>query len=406
MRCSLPRQAIATAAFSCRRSIHEDVSRISCLFYPVLLSRPGVAAIRINHKRNIVAADVTTRECLGQLLALTELQGISVTAKEPADRQSSIGFLHGVDGKPDSATLLTSIQSSLPVLSATREGSTVTVRLAGPVPPQHLTLFLVGFLVRLARPRPLQCRQCGCFGHTKETCSWPNSCIRCGRAHPLETECRSTRCVNCGGPHPADTPACPRWQQERKVATSMASSTTALSRRAVRAVVREEGHQNPTNRPVVRSHASVVQGTTGPADHIDTVRATQQLQPAGTNTAGGPAVHGPVAPATVPPAATIMAAEAPVVPGPDAPIPDQQGTGHQVGILLLAMQAASASLPAGHPLRNRRRPSVLQWNALSLQLRKRDLSLHLRHHDYDVLALQEVGGQPRTCGSQATSATT
>ncbi|KAH7931439.1 hypothetical protein HPB52_025675 [Rhipicephalus sanguineus] len=46
----------------------------------VLSSRPGVAAIRVNHQRNIVAADVTTRECLEQLLALTELRGIAVTA--------------------------------------------------------------------------------------------------------------------------------------------------------------------------------------------------------------------------------------------------------------------------------------------------------------------------------------
>ncbi|KAH7943088.1 hypothetical protein HPB52_004914 [Rhipicephalus sanguineus] len=108
----------------------------------VLSSRPGVAAIRVNHQRNIVAADVTTRECLEQLLALTELRGIAVKAKQPADRLTSIGYLHGVDGEPDNASLLSGLQSTLPVLSATREGSTVTLRFAGPVPPQHVKLFL------------------------------------------------------------------------------------------------------------------------------------------------------------------------------------------------------------------------------------------------------------------------
>ncbi|KAH8033633.1 hypothetical protein HPB51_014914 [Rhipicephalus microplus] len=91
--------------------------------------------------------------------------------------------------------------------------------------------------VRLARPRPLQCRQCGRFGHVKESCSWPGSCIRCGRTHPGES-CKQTWpwCVNCGGPHSADTPECPRWQEQRKVATIMVSSPTILSRRAVAVV--------------------------------------------------------------------------------------------------------------------------------------------------------------------------
>ncbi|KAL3242840.1 hypothetical protein MRX96_047687 [Rhipicephalus microplus] len=37
---------------------------------------PGVAAIRVNQHRNVVAVDVTSQECLVKLLALTELKGI------------------------------------------------------------------------------------------------------------------------------------------------------------------------------------------------------------------------------------------------------------------------------------------------------------------------------------------
>ncbi|KAL3242641.1 hypothetical protein MRX96_002418 [Rhipicephalus microplus] len=204
----------------------------SCLILAqALYARPGIAAIRVNQKRNIVAADATTRECLEQLLTIKELKGIPVTAKKPADHRTSTGFLHSVDGKPAADSLLPGIQSAVPALSAAREGRTVTLRFASPVPPEHVSLFLLRFPVRPARPRPLQCRQCGRFGHVKESWSWPGSCIRWGRTHPGES-CKQTRpwCVNCGGPHSADTPECPRWQEQRKVATIMVSSPTILSR--------------------------------------------------------------------------------------------------------------------------------------------------------------------------------
>ncbi|XP_065311912.1 mucin-19-like [Dermacentor albipictus] len=221
-----------------------------------LSSRAGVAAVRVNHRRNIVAADTTTRECQEELLAITELRGISVTARLPAVRGQSTGYLHGVDGLPEDADLLGAIVSTVPVLSATRDGSTVTIRFAGPVPPERLSLYKLGFRVRPARPRPVQCRQCGRFGHVLESCSWPSDCISCGRSHEKGASCQTVRCRNCGGPHRADTPACPKWQEERQVATIMASSTAALSRRAVRAAVREE--QQPSTS--ARSYASALKG--------------------------------------------------------------------------------------------------------------------------------------------------
>ncbi|KAH8009523.1 hypothetical protein HPB51_018169 [Rhipicephalus microplus] len=94
-----------------------------------LSARPGVAAIRVNQKRNIVDADATTRECLEQLLTIKELKGIPVTAKEPADHTTSTGLLHSVDGEPAADMLLPGIQSAVPVLSAAREGA------AGQTPP-------------------------------------------------------------------------------------------------------------------------------------------------------------------------------------------------------------------------------------------------------------------------------
>ncbi|KAL3198258.1 hypothetical protein MRX96_044466 [Rhipicephalus microplus] len=223
-----------------------------------LSARPGVAAIRVNQKRNIVAADATTREYLEQLLTIKELKAIPITAKKPTDHKTSTGFLHGIDGEPAADSLLPGIQSAVPVLSAAREGRIVTLRFAGPVPLEHVSLFLVRFPVRPARPRPLQYRQCGRFGHVKESCGWPGSFIRCGWTHPGES-CKQTqpRCVNIEGPHSADTPECPRWQEQRKVATIMESSLTILSRRIVAAAVREEIQE-------VRTFASVVKGHPAP----------------------------------------------------------------------------------------------------------------------------------------------
>ncbi|KAH7946786.1 hypothetical protein HPB52_004230 [Rhipicephalus sanguineus] len=281
-----------------------------------LSTRPGVAAIRVNQKRNIVAADATSRECLEQLLTIKELKGIPVTAKEPADHKTSTGFLHGVDGEPTVDNLLQGIKSAVPVLSTAREGRTVTLRFAGPVPPEHVSLFLVRFPVRPARPRPMQCRQCGRFGHVKESCSWPGSCIRCGRTHQGEN-CPQPhpRCVNCGGPHPADTPECPRWQEQRRVATIMASTTSTLSRRAVTAAVREEIQEARTFASVVKGHPKP---PPPPVRPTPAPRKSRRQAPGSSGTANAVPETPPAAIAVpeVPPAATTTTMAQPAAPVP------------------------------------------------------------------------------------------
>ncbi|XP_037579820.1 uncharacterized protein LOC119462550 [Dermacentor silvarum] len=223
-----------------------------------LLARPGVAAVRVNNKRNIVAADTTTRACLEELMTVTELHGIPVTARPPAERGMSTGFLHGVDGEPADEDLLRAIESSVPVVSATRQGNTITIRFAGPVPPEHVSLFKL-------------------------------------------------------------------WFRERRVATIMASSTTALSRRAVRAAVREESNVEQAFAPPARSYAGLVRGAPAPSRRpVPTPRASRRRVP---ETA--------VASTTTP---------------PDAPMP-QTTVDQLVTNLLLTMQAVGSLLPAEHPLR-------------------------------------------------------
>ncbi|KAH7973016.1 hypothetical protein HPB52_020433 [Rhipicephalus sanguineus] len=215
-----------------------------------LAKRPGALAVRVNHRRNIVAADASTPTCLSELLAIRELGGVPVTAREPADRRSSTGFVYGVDGDLMNAELLAGITSTVPVLSATREGVSVKLRYAEPLPPELVVLLGLQLRVRHVRPLLGHCQQCGRFGHVAEACQRKGACIRCGRQH-LEAESCKPRCVNCGGAHAADTPTCPRWQEERRVAALMAVTPTPLSRRAVKAAVREESRE-------VRSYAAAV----------------------------------------------------------------------------------------------------------------------------------------------------
>ncbi|KAH7956395.1 hypothetical protein HPB52_008860 [Rhipicephalus sanguineus] len=298
-----------------------------------LAKRPGVLAVRVNHRLNIVAADASTPTCLSELLAIRELGGVPVTARAPADRRSSTGFVYGVDSDLMNTELLAGITSAVPVLSATREGASVRLRFAEPLPPDRVLLLGLQLRVRHVRPRPRQCQQCGRFGHVVEACQRKGACIRCGRQH-LEAESCKLRCVNCGGAYAADTPTsyrggtaptCPRWQEERRVATLMAVTPTPLSRRAVKAAVREESRE-------VRSYAAAVKNkllegnTTDPGLQRPSPAPRRSLLPM----ASSPRSSLPAAP-------------------PAVPAEDPRDT--LITNLLATLQAVMQFLPEEHPLR-------------------------------------------------------
>ncbi|KAL3188026.1 hypothetical protein MRX96_004261 [Rhipicephalus microplus] len=207
-----------------------------------LAGRPGVVAVRVNHRRNIVAADAVSPECLRELLTIAELNRIPIIAREPTNRHISTSFVYDVDGDFTNTELLRGIVSAAPVTAATREGGTVKLHFASPSPADCITIFGLQLRVRPVRPCPRQCRQCGHFGHVTEPCQRTGDCVRCGRRHPEADLCKP-HCVNCGGAHFATNPICPRWQEERRVAMLMATTPTLLSGRAVRAAVCEERHE-------------------------------------------------------------------------------------------------------------------------------------------------------------------
>ncbi|KAH7934628.1 hypothetical protein HPB51_029005 [Rhipicephalus microplus] len=120
---------------------------------------------------------------------------------------------------------------------ATRDITSLAVRLS--VPPTRVRLFRMVFEVRPSRPRPLQCRRCGRYGHIAVTCRGPERCLRCGGHHGKDANCTNKlRCLHCGRPHSADSADCQLWQRERRLATIKASAPTYLPHREAQAVLR------------------------------------------------------------------------------------------------------------------------------------------------------------------------
>ncbi|KAL3215678.1 hypothetical protein MRX96_033521 [Rhipicephalus microplus] len=85
-----------TALFEWSASTGAFVPRSHLELVSALSSGCGVIKERVNNRRNIGAADVSSMECLEEILDVTELCSISVSTRIPADRGYSTGYLHGV----------------------------------------------------------------------------------------------------------------------------------------------------------------------------------------------------------------------------------------------------------------------------------------------------------------------
>ncbi|KAH7966156.1 hypothetical protein HPB49_014068 [Dermacentor silvarum] len=242
----VPRTSVPTSPLTSRtvlfRPAHNGAAfpRTSRLAIAQALSAlPGVKEVRVNTKKNIVAADAASPEWTEHLLATSEIAGMPVTARLPTDRTQSSGVVQGVHGNYADEDLLAAVSSKVRVVAAKRQGTTLVLRFSAPYPPARIYLFSMPFEVRPSRPRPLQCLRCGCYGHATATCQRPVRCLRCGGPHQTESCCSSrVRCLHCGGPHPADSPNCQLWQRERRLATIKASAPTHLSHREAQAVLR------------------------------------------------------------------------------------------------------------------------------------------------------------------------
>ena len=68
--------------------------------------------------------------------------------------------------------------------------------------------------------RPMLCRQCWTYGHTKKRCKQEgDTCRKCGSLGHIEKDCSSpvTKCLHCEMDHPSGDKACRRFVYEQEV---------------------------------------------------------------------------------------------------------------------------------------------------------------------------------------------
>ncbi|KAH6946704.1 hypothetical protein HPB50_014618 [Hyalomma asiaticum] len=211
-----------------------------------LSALPGVQEVRVNTKKNVVAANAITPDWRDRLLATTELAGIPVNARMPADRTQSLGIVQGILGNYTEEELLAGVQSDVPVLAAKRQRTALILRFATSTPPAQVRLFRMVHAVRACRPRPLQCLRCGSYGHTTATCKRTQQCLRCGGGPHGDSTCTSkAKCLHCGRAHTAGSPDCQLWQRERRLATIKATAPSFLAHREAVAALQQPAASSP-----------------------------------------------------------------------------------------------------------------------------------------------------------------
>ncbi|KAH7941460.1 hypothetical protein HPB49_013914 [Dermacentor silvarum] len=199
---------------------------------------PGAHRVRANIRRNVVAVDALAGADLTALLAVRVICDVHVRAKALA-LNTCCGTLFAVDPAFDESTIIEGLESSAPVLSATRNGDAVVLRFAGSMVPAAVHLFRQRRVVYPRLPRPLQCGRCGLFGHATVTCHRDERCLRCAGRHPAGAcTAERARCLHCGGPHAATEPSCPNWQLERRVACILDSTQPRITRRQALTIAR------------------------------------------------------------------------------------------------------------------------------------------------------------------------
>ncbi|KAH6933933.1 hypothetical protein HPB50_019125 [Hyalomma asiaticum] len=221
--------------------------RTSRFFLAQALSTlPGVQEVWVKTKKNVVAAEAITPDWRDQLLATTELAGIPVNARIPADRSQSSGIVQGILANYTEEEVLPGVQSGVPVLAAKRQGTALILRFAASSPPAYVRLFRMLHAVRVCRLRPLQCLRCRSYGHTTATCNRTQRCLRCGCGpHGYSTCTSKAKCLHSGRARTADSPDCQLWQRERKLATIKATAPSFLPHREAMAALEQPPASSP-----------------------------------------------------------------------------------------------------------------------------------------------------------------
>ncbi|XP_049274629.1 polycystic kidney disease protein 1-like 3 [Rhipicephalus sanguineus] len=100
----------------------------------------GVVRVRVNFRRNVVAADTPTGSPLDPLLSISDICGIAVRARQAANNTCS-GIIFGIDTALGEEEIRENISSNLPVTSCSRSGHNIIVRFEGSKSPTEVALY-------------------------------------------------------------------------------------------------------------------------------------------------------------------------------------------------------------------------------------------------------------------------
>lgn len=204
--------------------------------------------VRYNDRLNLIAVDTRNGQTTKTLLNTTVLCGIQVRPYAPPSGQTSIGVIHDVDTEVTQEELIQHIRSETKIATVRRLGVSKVVKIvfSGTRLPSHVLLGYVRHPVVAFKNRPLQCHNCGGFGHKKIACKRPKACNRCGEDHDVQSaECQSTtlKCSNCGGSHEATSRTCPKWKEEQTIVTLSKNNNIGF-REARYAIVHKSAGKN------------------------------------------------------------------------------------------------------------------------------------------------------------------
>lgn len=106
---------------------------------------------------------------------------------------------------------------------------------------------------QIRRLDPVQCHRCQAFGHSRNYCSRPYTCLKCAGPHDT-TVCAKTRisnpkCANCGAPHVASYKGCIAYKNARyKLSTNPLRAPQADQRTVNNPTTRNRPFLQPNNQ--------------------------------------------------------------------------------------------------------------------------------------------------------------
>lgn len=130
---------------------------------------PGqFSEVRVNTRKNIIAADARSEAGVLELLILKKIGGVAVRAFLPRAKNTRAGVITDVDTTTTEDRLTTLIDSGVRVIQVRRLGTTQAVKIVfeGDTLPAHVKIGLIRYSVKPFVPRPLQCRRCFRIGHS------------------------------------------------------------------------------------------------------------------------------------------------------------------------------------------------------------------------------------------------